>query len=178
MNVNLSVSFRAAFLPTLLLGFLHPALAGIRPSFSLDYCSWNATDILLVEVTPRPGVFRVTESWKGDLKAGSPVVVPELQPPAGALEISAYPKRLDEIQNGGLDERIPAQPVGSRMVLFLKKEAGDSSEQWRRFLRRNENLYGLDRRRTALSLPTSGKSRVEHSRSMGYGPRQNDGPRK
>ena len=73
----------------------------------------------------------MTESWKGDLEAGSPVVVPELQPPTGALEISAYPKTFDEIQNGGLDERIPAQPVGSRMVLFLKKEAGVASEQWR-----------------------------------------------
>lgn len=131
MNVNLSVSFRVGLLLTLLFGFLHPTLAGIRPSFSLDYCSWHATDIVLVEFTPRPGVFRVVESWKGDLEAGSPVVVPELQPPTGAMEISGYQRRVEEIENGGPNEQIPAQPVGSRMVLFLKKEAGASSEQWR-----------------------------------------------
>ena len=130
MHMNVSVSFRVGLLPTLLFGLLHPTLAGIRPSFSLDYCSWHATDIVLVELTPRPGVFRVVESWRGDLEAGNLVVVLELQPPIGAMEISAYPRSFDEIQNGGLNEQIPAQPVGSRMVLFLKKEAG-SSQQWR-----------------------------------------------
>lgn len=131
MSMNFSVSFRVGLLPTLLFGFLHPTLAGIRPSFSLDYCSWHATDIVLVEITPRPGVFRVMESWKGDLEAGSPVVIPELQPPTGAIEISGYPKRFEEIVNGGVNEQIPAQPAGSRMVLFLKREAGVHSEQWR-----------------------------------------------
>jgi len=131
MHMNLSVSFRVGLLPTLLFGFLHPTLAGIRTSFSLDYCSWHATDIVLVELTPRPGVFRVVESWKGNLEAGSPVAVPGLQPAPGAIEISAYPRRFAEIENGGLNEQIPAQPSGSRMVLFLKNEAGASGEQWR-----------------------------------------------
>lgn len=52
MNMNFSVSFRVGLLPTLLFGFLHPTFAGIRPSFSLDYCSWHATAIVLVELTP------------------------------------------------------------------------------------------------------------------------------
>ena len=130
VNMSFSISYRVGLLPTLLFGLLHPTLAGIRPSFSLDHCSWHATNILLVELTPKPGVFRVMESWKGDLEAGNTVVVPDLQPPTGAMDISAYPKPFDEIQNGGLNEQIPAQPVGSRMVLFLKKEVG-SSEQWR-----------------------------------------------
>jgi hypothetical protein len=130
MKMNLSVSFRVGLLPTLLLAFLQPTLAGIRPSFSLDYCSWHATDIVLVELTSRPGVFRVVESWKGNLEAGSPVPVPELQPVAGAVEISPYPKRFAEIDNGGLNEQIPAQPAGSRMVLFLKNKTGASGEQW------------------------------------------------
>src|SRR6516225_8746928 len=108
MHMNFSVSFRVGLLLTLLFGLLHPTLAGIRPSFSLDYCSWHATDIVLVELTPRPGVFRVVESWRGDLEAGNLVVVLELQPPIGAMEISAYPKSFDEIQNGGLNEQIPA----------------------------------------------------------------------
>lgn len=131
MHMNLSAPFRVGLLPALLFAFLHPTLAAIRPSFSLDYCSWHATDIVLVELTPRPGVFRVVESWKGDLKAGSFVAVPELQPAAGAIEISAYPKRFAEIENGGLKEQIPAQPIGARMVLFLKNEAGAYGEQGR-----------------------------------------------
>lgn len=131
MNMNFSVSFRVGLLPTLLFGFLHPTLGGIRPSFSLDYCSWRATDIVLVELTPKPGIFRVVESWKGDLEAGSPVVVPELQPSSGAMEISGYPKRIEETENGGQSEQIPAQHAGSRMVLFLKKEPGVPGEPWR-----------------------------------------------
>lgn len=130
MHMNLSVSFRVGLLPTLLFACLHPVLAGIRPSFSLDYCSWHATDIVLVELTPRPGVFRVVESWEGNLGAGSSVSVPELQPVGDAMEISAYPKRFAEIVNGGLNEHIPAQPAGSRMVLFLKDETGASGEKW------------------------------------------------
>jgi len=130
MHMSLSVSFRIGLLPTLLFGFLHPTL-GIRPSFSLDYCSWHATDIVLVELTPRPGVFRVVESWKGNLEGRIPVAVPELQPAASAIEISAYPKRFAEIENGGLNEQIPAQSADSRMVLFLKNETRASGEQWR-----------------------------------------------
>src|SRR5262249_11515541 len=112
MRMNISVSLRAGLLPALVFGFAHSAFAGIRPSFSLDYCSWHATDIVLVEVTPSPGSFRVVESWKGDLEAGSPVVVPELQPAADAMEIAAYPRTF----RGGVDERIPAQRAGARMA--------------------------------------------------------------
>ena len=42
---------------------------GIR-SFALDYCSWHATLIVLVEVTPKDAVFSVVESWKGGLQSG------------------------------------------------------------------------------------------------------------
>src|SRR5215470_1865272 len=63
MHVILSVSLRVGLLATTVFGFLQPAFAGIRPSFSLDYSSWHATEIVLVEVTPMFGVFRVVESW-------------------------------------------------------------------------------------------------------------------
>ena len=131
MGMTLSVSLRVSLSAILLAGFLHPTLAAIGPSFSLDYCSWHATDVVLVEVTPKPGVFGVVESWKGDLERGSPVAVPELQPLTGAMEISFYPKRLGEIGPSGLNEQIPAQPVGSQMVLFLRKGADGLREQWR-----------------------------------------------
>jgi hypothetical protein len=127
MHMNLSASFRVGLLATMVFSFLQPALAGIRASFSLDYSSWHATEIVLVEVTPRLSVFRVLETWKGDLEGGSSVAVPELQPPPGSTEIAAY----SEIVGSGRNEQIPAQHVGSRMVLFLKKAAEASDEQWK-----------------------------------------------
>jgi hypothetical protein len=131
MHMRLSVSVRMGLLATLVLSFLGPALAAFRPSFSLDYCSCHATNIVLVEVTPKPGVFRVLQSWKGDLEAGRLVTVPELQPGAGAMEVAAYPKEFAETLRGGRNEQIPAQPVGSQMVLFLKKEVEASTDHWK-----------------------------------------------
>ena len=128
--MNLSVSFRVGLLPALVFSFIHPTLAGIRPSFSLDYSSWHATEIVLVEVTPTPGVFRVTESLKGDLEAGNSVTVRELQPATGAVEIAAYPKEFAESLRGGRNEQIPAQQVGTRMILFLKKAGEAPNVQW------------------------------------------------
>jgi hypothetical protein len=58
-------------LPLILLAVYHrPAFAGIRPSFALDYCAWHATHVVLVEVTPKDGVFIVVESWTGELQPG------------------------------------------------------------------------------------------------------------
>lgn len=130
MHRNISVSLRVGLLLALLFSFVPPNLAGIRPSFSLDYCSWHATDIVLVEVTPKPGVFRVMESWKGSLNAGNLVTVPELQAPTGATETVAYPKEFADIMKGELSEQIPAQRVGSQMFLFLKKTPAASSNHW------------------------------------------------
>ena len=107
-----SVSLRVGLLSALVFSFVQPSLAGIRPSFSLDYCSWHATEIVLVEVTPIPGTFRVMESSKGDLKLGNLVTVPELQPPPGVTEIAAYPKEFAEILKGRLNKQIQAQRVG------------------------------------------------------------------
>lgn len=131
MHRNISVSLRASLLSVLIISFVQPSLAAIRPAFLLDYCSWHATDVVLVEVTPKPGVFRVMESWKGDLRTGNLVTVPEIQPPTGAMEIVAYPKKFDDIVKGGLSEQIPAQSIGSQMVLFLKKSPEASSKHWK-----------------------------------------------
>ena len=53
----------------LLGALLIPAFGSFQPSFDLDYCSWNATHIVLAEVTPRDGDLKVIESWKGNLNA-------------------------------------------------------------------------------------------------------------
>jgi hypothetical protein len=119
-----------------------PVDAGIRPSFSLDGCSWSATHIVLVQTTPEDGVFSVVESWKGDLKPGDSLGVPELKPNKDAVPISSVPKPhgfgSQDVQ--GISEQIPRQPVGSRLILFLKKKeeggtaspsAGNTTEtQW------------------------------------------------
>ena len=59
--------------------------AGIRPSFSMDRCAWNATYIVLVQTIPKDGAFSVVESWKGDLKPGDSLEVPELKPNKDAV---------------------------------------------------------------------------------------------
>jgi hypothetical protein len=98
--------------------------AGIRPGFSLDGCSWSATHIVLVQTTPEDGVFSVVVSWKGDLKPGDPVEIPELKPNRTAVPISSFPKPegFGSEDAQGVSEQIPRQPVGSRMILFLKKK--------------------------------------------------------
>jgi len=102
-----------------------PVDAGIRPSFSLDGCSWSATHIVLVQTTAEDGVFSVVESWKGDLKPGASLEIPELKPNKDAVPISSYPKPpgFDSQDAQGVSEQIPRQPVGSRMILFLKRKA-------------------------------------------------------
>jgi len=106
-----------------------PVDAGIRPSFSVDECSWNATHIVLVQTTAKDGVFSVVESWKGDLKPGDSVEVPELRPGKDALPISKYRKTIESVfqDKSGISEEIPRQPIGSRMILFLNKQEGSGA---------------------------------------------------
>jgi len=106
-----------------------PVRASIRPSFHLDWCSWNATHIVLVRTTSKDGVFSVTKSWKGDLKPGDSLAVPELKPDKDAVAISSYPKPegfdVDDAQ--AVAQQIPRQPVGAEMILFLRKKDTASS---------------------------------------------------
>lgn len=96
--------------------------ASFRPTFDLDDCSWNATHILLVQTTAQDGVFSVVESWKGDLKPGDSVDVPELNPDEHAVPISAYSIKEESAfqDKEGITGRIPRQPIRSQMILFLK----------------------------------------------------------
>jgi hypothetical protein len=113
----------AGFVVLLSVGAI-PVEAGIRPSFSLDRCTWSATHIVSVQTTPTDGVFSVVQSWKGDLRPGDPLEIPELKPNKDAVSISSYPKPpgFDSQNIQGVSEQIPRQPVGSRMILFLKKK--------------------------------------------------------
>jgi len=121
------LDFRASLRLYLLIIFFavsfRPAFASFRPSFDLDRCSWKATHVVLVATTPQDDVFVVIESWRGNLKAGDHIMVPELEPTSNDAPIALYSEQLR--LNNSLGSRdiggIPRQPVGSRMVLFLKK---------------------------------------------------------
>lgn len=117
----------ACFLLVLLAALLMPAFGSFQPSFGLDYCSWNATDIVLAEVTPQDGDFKVIESWKGNLNAGDHVSVPQLEPGPHAIPIALYSNQSRPFQpsgNGHIED-IPRQPVGSHIVLFMQRESED-----------------------------------------------------
>ena len=117
--------YRVCWSLVLLPVLAHPAFPGIRPSFDHDYSSWHATHIVLVITTPTEGTFEVLESWKGDLRIGERLVIPELVPASNAIPISRYPKSWWEAVRGGVSELIPSEPVGSRMILFLNSGAGE-----------------------------------------------------
>ena len=105
---------------TLISVLIYPAGAAIRPSFRLDYSSFHATDIVLVRTVADDDSFEVLESWKGNSSVGERLVIPELRPAANAFPISAYPQSWP---NGNGWETIPKQPLGSRMILFLRTSA-------------------------------------------------------
>jgi hypothetical protein len=109
-----------------------PLDAGIRASFDLEGCTWNATHIVMVQTTAAGDVFSVLESLKGDLKPGDLVKLAELKPAENAPPISAYQKSagFDPMDEFGISGQIPRQPVGSRMIFFLKKQSGVGKADW------------------------------------------------
>ena len=122
MRLNLGLSSLAGLLLLLTIGAI-PVDANIQLMFDLDSCSWAATHVVLVNTTSRDGVFSVVKSWKGDLKPGESVEVPGLNPDKDAVPISSYPKQTPgQIDfETSVSRRIPKQPVGSQVILFLKR---------------------------------------------------------
>lgn len=101
----------------LLLLVLPPsASAGIRPSFYAEECSWQATDIVVVtEGKKIDGIFEVLETWKGDLKPGETIAIPEM------AEFESKDARLIDKWNWLEKEKQPPEYVtGERMILFLR----------------------------------------------------------
>jgi len=129
MRLNLRY-FPLAGLMILLMILAIPVDAGFRPSFDLDDCSWKATHVVLVKTTSTDGVFSVVKSWKGNLKPGDSLEVAELKPDKDAVPISSYPRPMPfHFDSSGVSERIPREPIGSQMILFLKRrdEGGSTS---------------------------------------------------
>jgi hypothetical protein len=98
------------------------AEAIIRPSFSLDSCTWEASHIVVVtEGDKIDGVIEVLECWKGDLNKGDRLNVPELAEFAPKDKRKVSPRLLADDKTG-----LPTHVTCQRMVLFLvKKQAPD-----------------------------------------------------
>jgi hypothetical protein len=106
-----------------LIGHTPAAFGFISASFIQDHCIWNATHIVVVtEGDKIDGIVEVKESWRGDLKEGASITIPELAEFAPE-EKRAVRKGLSAILE---EEQEPAMKVthvtGKRMVLFLRKK--------------------------------------------------------
>src|ERR1700722_16358192 len=58
------------------------AHAALRPSFLLNRCAWEATEVLELAIAPGESHFRVVFTIKGDSRPGDIKTIPELMPPA------------------------------------------------------------------------------------------------
>lgn len=110
------------------------AFAGIRPSFGLAACAWNATDIAVVAPSADLTRFKVIEAIKGDLKPGSELELP------GLVSSKGGSKKLAELVASDLNDLFdfdsmfkdppPAHPE-DRLIVFLRRPGTpqDSTDQ-------------------------------------------------
>ena len=109
-------------------GFLFNSLAGIEPSFYLENLALQAPDIVVVTQSEKlDGRFMVIEVWKGDLKSGDWVIVPELT--VFASDESRVIHRWPRDAGTNLTTHVS----GLRMSLFLRKTASGSWESTDKF---------------------------------------------
>ncbi len=109
-------------------GFPLNSLAGFAPSFYLEDLAWQASDIVVVSQSEKlDGRFMVIDTWKGDLKSGNTVIVPELT--AFASDESRLMHRWPRDAGTNLNTHVS----GSRMSLFLKKATSGSWESTDKF---------------------------------------------
>jgi hypothetical protein len=116
----------------LAIGFPKNIQAEEKPSFHAEMAAWNATHIVLAtEGEKINGRLEVRESWKGDLKPGEEINVPELkqfQPDAARAIGRRYTFTKEK------PDTLPKTVTCQRMVLFLVRgEAADGKESpaWR-----------------------------------------------
>ncbi len=105
------------------------AYADIGPSFSLHESAWSSTDIVVAtEGTTIDGELTVQKVWKGTLKRGTKISIPELQQ-------FASPDKRTVSSGFGAPQNNPKILEGKTMVLFLKRQASTTGQtpaiQWR-----------------------------------------------
>lgn len=88
----------------------HDSFADIGPSFMLDHCTWHASDIVVAtQDAAADGTLTVLDTWKGSLKKGDNLTIPELK---------GYASEVSKPFLG--DKEPPTKAVtGQRMILFL-----------------------------------------------------------
>lgn len=118
--MNSARTLRICWLVIGLLVTTHSVWAMLRVYFDVPRASWAASHIVLAKTTGIEGTFEVVESWKGDLSPGSRVVIPELIPPPNASPLSGYSGDCAK-ERCRIQAQIPKQPLGSRIVLFLRR---------------------------------------------------------
>jgi len=100
------------------------ASAGIRPSFHLESCSWNATDIVVVTAAGGLTKFKVVEKIKGEFQPGDLLELPGLASSKGGSKKLAelVPQELDQALNSKtwFVDPPPAQQ-GDRLIIFLRR---------------------------------------------------------
>src|SRR5260370_27562265 len=90
--------------------------AGIRPSFNLSVCSWNATDILVLIPAREKGEYLVVEAIKGDTRPGTVLLLKGLTRPDGVTS------RLSELADDfGTFEAVPPVRETDRVIEFLRR---------------------------------------------------------
>ncbi len=97
--------------------------AAIVPSFYLEGCAWNATDIVVAsEGETIDGRLTVLEAWVGSLAPGAALHVPEL------AVFASEEKRRERWWDP--DRAHLTTVTGKRLVLFLKRETKPEDPQW------------------------------------------------
>lgn len=105
--------------------FSSNVFAGIRPSFSLDYSSWHATDIVIAtEGEVVDGKFTVLETIKGGKLPFEQISIPEL------AEFKSHQSRQVKQWYSGKILEPPKFVTNSKMILFLKKDS-TANEIWK-----------------------------------------------
>ena len=94
--------------------------AGIRPSFNLEYNTWNATDIVIAtEGEEIDGQLRVLKVLVGSLKQGDAISIPEL-----GQFLSKESRTVSRFWHGANDKAAPHVLTGGNLILFLKRDGG------------------------------------------------------
>jgi hypothetical protein len=96
---------------------------------SVSYCSWNASDILVMSAASETGKFRVVEAIQGDTPIGTVLTLQELAPPEGdATSLAEVAESTDpwnpraRFRFAAMDI-FPAPPLraSDRIIVFLRR---------------------------------------------------------
>ena len=96
------------------------AHAEIGPEFRLDLATWDASDIVVAtEGDKIDGVLQVQEIWKGGLKVGENIEIPEITKINRSISVLRRLKVNDKLSTIAQDPNHPTYASARKLVLFL-----------------------------------------------------------